>query len=206
MPARRPYHAARPRRFRPYLAWLRPWEEVCIDQPRKRGEGAASNPQKLRRLEAGAADQSAVHVGDRHQLPGVRWLYGAAIKDADALSGRRKPRREPLADEAMDLGHVGRCRGEPGADRPYRLIGDHKVLRGRAVGNRAFKLRADHRKGTAADPVVTGLPDAQDGKESGPPRRLGLASHLGVALAVECTALGMTDDHGVGAEIGQHLS
>src|SRR5215472_10541334 len=44
MPARRPYHAARPRRFRPYLAWLRPWEEVCIDQPHKGGGSRGRRP------------------------------------------------------------------------------------------------------------------------------------------------------------------
>ena len=41
------------------------------------------NRQEIRRLQAGAADQRAVDVGDRHQLRGIRGLYRAAIENAD---------------------------------------------------------------------------------------------------------------------------
>src|SRR5260221_5063470 len=169
--------------------------------PRKGGEGAAGNRQKLLRLEAGAADQGAIHVGYRHQFLGVRRLHRAPVENADPLPGRWKPRREPLADEAVHLGHIGGCRGEPGADRPYGLVRDDKVLRSRAIRNRAFELRADHREGMAAGPVIAGLPDAQDGEEAGPPGSPGLAPHLGVGFVMERAALGMPPAHGPRARL-----
>ena len=38
---------------------------------------------------------------------------------------------------------VGRGRGQPGADRPDRLVGDHQIGAGGAVGQRAGELAAD---------------------------------------------------------------
>src|SRR5882672_9912815 len=178
---------------------------VCAEADRACSRVHPGNRQKFPGIETGAADQRAVHVVDCHQLLGIRRLHRAAVEDAYPLGGRRKPRGQPLADEAVDLGDVGRCRREPGADRPYGLVGNDEVLGGRAVWNRALKLHADHRKGPAGGPVIATLADAYDGEEPGAPRRPGLAPHVGVGFVVERAALGMADDHGAGAEIGQHL-
>src|SRR6185436_2209372 len=76
-------------------------------------------------LQAGAADQRAVDIGGSHQFRGVRGFYRTAVEDAevDALA---------IAEEVAKLApyvrvHVGYFaggRGEAGADRPDRLIGD----------------------------------------------------------------------------------
>src|SRR6266436_1501812 len=60
-------------------------------------------------------------------------------------------------------------------------------------------------EGPAGSPVIATLADAYDGEEPGAPRRPGLAPHVGVGFVVERAALGMADNHGAGAEIGQHL-
>ena len=77
---------------------------------------------------------------------------------------------EPLADEAMHLRDIGRRRRQPGADRPDRLVGDHQVVRRRAVRQRAVELRADHVERAPGVALVLGLADADD-RESAPRAR-----------------------------------
>ena len=45
------------------------------------------DPEEIIGLEAGAADQRAVDIGDRHQFRGVRRLDRAAIEDPDLVPG-----------------------------------------------------------------------------------------------------------------------
>ena len=52
----------------------------------------------------------------------------------------RRSARQPLADEGVHLGDVGRRRRQAGADRPDRLVGDHQIGGGRAVRQRAVEL------------------------------------------------------------------
>ena len=47
----------------------------------------ARNPEEILRLQAGAADQRAVHVGQRQEFLGVRGLDRAAVENADLLAG-----------------------------------------------------------------------------------------------------------------------
>src|SRR5262249_6472470 len=119
----------RDRRLRSYRG--RPRISLALHpgyEPAARSRVDPGNRQKFFRIQPGAAAQRAVNISDRHQLLGIRRLHRAAVQDAYALRGPWKPCGEPLADEAVDLGDVGWRRGEPGADRPYGLIGNDKVL------------------------------------------------------------------------------
>ena len=100
--------------------------------------------QEIRRFQAGAADQRAVDVGDRHQFLRVRGFYRAAIEDADLAALRLKAIGEDTPDKPMNLLDICSRRRQPGADRPDRLIGHHQIGRGRAVRQRA--LRAARRR------------------------------------------------------------
>ena len=62
----------------------------------------------------------------------------------------------------MRLGHVGGGRGQPGTDRPDRLIGDHQIGAGGAVGQRAVELAADHIQRLAGFALGALLADADD--------------------------------------------
>ena len=99
--------------------------------------------QEIRRLEAGAADQRAVDVGDRHQFGGVRWLDRAAIEDADLGPLALEAIGQGIADKPVNLLDIGGRRGQPGTDRPDRLIGDHQIGRCRAIRQRSIQLAAD---------------------------------------------------------------
>ena len=83
-----------------------------------------------------------------------------------ALRRSPVPRGEPVADELVRLGDVGRGRREPGADRPDRLVGDHEVCAGRAVRQRAVELAAEHVERLAAFPLGARLADADDGRQN----------------------------------------
>src|SRR5690348_5718409 len=98
--------------------------------------------QKIRRLQARAADQRAVDVGDRHQFGRIRWFDGAAIEDADLRALGLETARELIADEAMHLLDILRLRRQPRADRPDRLIGDHEIRGRGAIRQRALELGA----------------------------------------------------------------
>ncbi len=53
--------------------------------------------------------------------------------------------------------------------------------------------------------LLLGLADADDGDQSGAPGRFGLLAHQRIGFAVVGAALGMADDDGRGAGIGQHF-
>src|SRR5262245_40709537 len=76
----------------------------------------ARNAQEFISLEAGAADQGAVNLGDAHQLLGVGGLHRPAVEDAHPLSRRPEARGQALPDETVHLGDVARRGSEPGAD------------------------------------------------------------------------------------------
>ena len=96
-------------------------------------------------------------------------------------------------------------RREAGADRPDRLIGDHEARAGRAVRQRALKLTAEHVERAPGLALGPRLPDADDCQQPGPPGRARLGGDFGVGFLVERPALGMADDDGLGARVGQHL-
>src|SRR5262245_53052294 len=81
--------------------------------------------EKRAEIEARAADQRAVHVLQRHQLPDVVGLDAATIQDVAEFGGlRSKPLAQPLPDVRVRLRGLRRRRVAAGADGPDRLVGD----------------------------------------------------------------------------------
>jgi len=88
-------------------------------------QGRSDNRQELFGLERCAADQSAVDVGHRKDIPSVAGLDAAAVQNAQPGRNFSILAGDPLTNEIMHfLGLLGGCRA-PGADRPDRLVSDH---------------------------------------------------------------------------------
>src|SRR5881394_3761839 len=68
-------------------------------------------------FEAGAADERAIDVVERQDLAGILRVDRAAVEDTRACGYAG-------ADRGVHFTDVGHCGGQPGADRPDRLIGD----------------------------------------------------------------------------------
>ena len=133
-------------------------------------------------------------------------LYRAAVEDADAcLFGLADDPAQLVADEGVHLGDICRRRGQPGADRPDRLVGDDEIGRARRLGNRAAQLPADDGERLARLALALRLADADDGGKPGAMGGRGLGADLGVLLAVVLAALGMADDREGRPGIGEHL-
>src|SRR5690349_6455249 len=135
---------------------------------------AFRNPEEIRRLEAGAADQRAVDVGYRHQLLRVRRLDRSAVQDPHPAAFRAEPLAQRFADEAVHLLDILRRPRQPGADRPGRLIGHHQIRRSGPVRQRTRELRAAHIERLPGVALLLGLADADDRRQPGPPHRLRL--------------------------------
>ena len=163
------------------------------------------NRQKIRRLQAGAADQRAVDVGDRHQFRRVGGLHRAAVENPDLATFRLESAGENTADKAMNLLDISRRRRQPGADRPDRLIGHHQIGRRRAVRQRTRELPAADIQRLAGIALLLGLADADDRDQPRPPGRFRLLPDQRVGLAMVGAPLGMPDDDGAGAGIRQHF-
>src|SRR3954471_20482256 len=97
----------------PYGHWNR--TRSCSQKPEL---AALRNRQKIRGLQAGAADQRAVDIRHRHQFFRIRRLYRAAVENADLATFGLEAAGEGTTDEAMNLLDIGRRRRQPGADRP----------------------------------------------------------------------------------------
>src|SRR5262249_50647790 len=106
-----------------------------------RGSSAinARDRQELVRLEARAADQRAIDVGDVQQFLGVRRLYRSTVKDANALPLLSQARPQTLPDERMHVCDVGWRRREPGTDGPDRLVSNDKIFDSCTVRHRAIE-------------------------------------------------------------------
>ena len=111
---------------------------------------------------------------------------------------------EQRPDEVVDDGDVSRRRREAGADRPYRLIGDHHGL-ARAPGReRPSELPNDDSGLLARLALGMGLADANDRNETGLQRRFGLGVDKLVGLFVDRAALGVADDDVSRARVLEH--
>src|SRR6516162_6789036 len=126
----------------------------------------ARDRQELVRLEARAADQRAIDVGDVQQLLGVRRLYRSTVEDADALSLLSQARPQVLPDERMRLCDVGWRRREPAADSPDGLVSNDKTFDSCAVRHRTIELRPHHRERASVYALGAGLTNADDGAKS----------------------------------------
>src|SRR5688572_23662860 len=129
--------------------------------------GSCANSTEFFALERGAADQTAVHVRHLEQLPGVGSFYAAAIEDAQLARNLSIPGRDPAADERVHglrlLGRGGLAR----ADRPHRLVGDHRVDEGGHAGHveHRIELARYHLLGEIALALIERLAHAQDRRE-----------------------------------------
>src|SRR5262245_57609206 len=102
----------------PILLVLSPLAFSGSRLPLRRRRGARDG-EEIRRHQRGAADQAAVDIRHRKHRRRVLRLHAAAIENAHA-------RRNPLARERMHRLRLLRCRGAPGADRPYRLVSQYR--------------------------------------------------------------------------------
>lgn len=164
-----------------------------------------ADPQKVFRDEARAAHQRPVDVLDRHQLTGVAGLDRAAVEDADLGALGAGHLVEHLAQRRVDLGDLLRGRGAAGADRPDRLVGDHRVLGGGALRDADGELRADDVERAALLALLHGLADADDAAETRAAGTQSLGVDAVVGLVMVGAPLGMADDDVGCAEIGEHL-
>ncbi len=103
----------------------------------------------------------------------------------------------------VDIADVARGRRQPGPDRPDRLISDHHIFS--AVRQRALKLRAHDLLRAPGVALGARFTDADDGGETGAPRRQRLGANLGIGFVMIVPALGMADNDGAGLRIRQHL-
>src|SRR5690606_26042536 len=102
----------------------------------RRGDDA----EEIGRLEARAPDESAVHIIQAENLGGVTRLHRSTIENADRLSLFTEALDQTRTYMGMGGNDVILRRGEPGADGPDRLIGDHEVLGGGRLRNRTSEL------------------------------------------------------------------
>ncbi len=165
-----------------------------------------SNAHKIGGLEARPAHQRPVHILDGHEFGSVRGLDRPAIENADL---------GPLiladdlfeigADRGMDLRHIGRRRGQPGADRPDRLIGHNKVSGIHPVRDRALELLADDRERLPGFTLGLGFPNANNRRQGRPAGGLRLGADDGIRLLMVGPALGMADNDVGTTRIGDHF-
>src|SRR5215469_3327852 len=105
----------------------------------------------------------------------------------------------------MHRSDVLRGRGQPGSNRPNRLIGDDQCSRGRAEGDRAVELRRHDFDGVSGLTLLSGFTDAKNRRQTRPPCGGDLVANLGVGLPMAVPPLGMSKNHIAAAEISQHF-
>ncbi len=153
------------------------------------------------RIQGRPAHEDTGDAGHGHDLGGVIGLDRAAVKDGDAA---RTQCRELAPDRGMALGDVGRGGRAARADRPDRLVGDDGIVGRGTLGPAAGELVLEHLYRLARLPLRLGLADAQDDEQARRQPGRGLGPDHGVGLAQAMAALGMADQHGVGAGVLEH--
>src|SRR5688572_1029641 len=125
-----------------------------------------------------------------------------------AVLGRvvSEPLAQPLPDVPMRLGRLRRRGGSAGADRPHRLVGDYQQceLLARQPIEPCLDLTIEYAERLAALALIERLADADDGREAR--RECGDRFSIDhrVGLAEQCAALGVSDDHILGAGLADH--
>src|SRR5215831_752456 len=158
-------------------------------------------------VEAGAADERAVHLGLGHERLGVLGLHASPVQDTDRLGDlfRRELGEEP-AQIPLHLGGLAGRRVDPRADRPHRLVGEHGLgdLVGRQSGEARAELALDGREGQPLPALLGGLADAEYRGEVVRKDRAYLQLDLLVRLAHLLAPLGMTGEDPLAPKLGEH--
>src|SRR5262249_2994836 len=123
----------------------------------------ARDRQELVRLEARAADQCPIDVGDVQQLLSVPRLLRSAVKDVYALLFLAQARPQSLPDERMHFCYIAWRGREPAADGPDGLVSNDKIFGSCTVRHRAIELRPHHRERASTLALGAGLADTDDG-------------------------------------------
>src|ERR1700736_3938628 len=150
--------------------------------PRSPSPTALGDRPEILDPEAGAADERAVDFAMRQDLGGVLRVDRAAVEDPS-------PGGDAGADRRVHLDDVGGRRGQPGADRPDRLIGNDQLVGAGTVRQRAGELRGNNGQRTAGLALEAGLANTEDRNEPGAPAGYGLDVDLGIGFAAGMAAL-----------------
>src|SRR5260370_34408316 len=150
------------------------------------------------RGEAGGDEGRAVGLGEAKDACGFFWVDRAAVKDAG-------PRWYAAPDLGVHCCNVLGRRGQPGPDRPDRLIGDDECVCSSVVGDRARELGRHDLDRLSGLALPLRLADAQNRYQTRSPRGGDLAANNSIRFTMALTTLGMPEDHVAAAEIGQHL-
>ena len=158
-------------------------------------------------VEAGAADERAVDVGQRQQLLGVLGLQRAAVEDPHRLAGVLVDALDERTHEGDRLLRLLRRRAAARADRPDRLVGHDDLGQplDRDLLEPLLDLVAQLALGVAALALLLGLADAQDRRQAGLERRRHLERQRAVGLAEQLAPLGVPEHDAVDVDLGQHL-
>ena len=146
-------------------------------------------------LQRRAADEPAVDVRLRHELGDVVRRDGAAVEDAHAVGdGAGDARARSRRISAIASCAVGAVGGEPGADRPHRLVGDDEVRPTVDAVEAAARLADEHVVRLAGLALLQRLADAHDRLQAVRERGLHAPVHRLVGLAEELAPLAVADD------------
>src|SRR6266511_3331998 len=156
-----------------------------------RTRSVEANRRERFHVERRAADEGAVDVRKREELPRVLGLHRAAVEHGHV---------EQAFDELVRLLGDLRCRGLACPDRPDRLVGEDEVVLGLEHGD----LAPEDVLGLAGLALGPCLADTGDHGEAGVERGPGASRDALVRLAEELPPLRVADDRTVDAELAQH--
>ena len=154
-----------------------------------------SDRPKILGLEAGAADQAAVNIGQRDKLAGIVGFHGTAVQDTDtggllAAQGLGKA----VADQCVDFLNLIIGRRTTGADGPHRFIGNHRVGGVRRIRKRPGQLPFDDVESFSAVALLFRFAEADNGREAAGLCDFGFGLDLLIGFAVIGTAFRVADN------------
>src|SRR5664279_4243676 len=172
-------------------------------RPSARGSrGRSADGDKVLGVQRRATDQAAIDVGLGKQRRGVVGLDAAAVEDGNVrrtVPGEHRPQADV---HALRFGWSRRLAG---ADGPHGFVGNDAAndrLTQRA--DDGCQLALDHGLGVTRLALDKRFADADDGTQAAFDGPHGLLSDKVVALTVQRTTFGMTDDDVAARELRKH--
>src|SRR6478672_6347847 len=84
---------------------------------------------KAARIEAGAADEGAVDIALAHEFAGILRFHTAAVLDPHSVGcGLIGHFAQDVSNERVRFLRLSGCGIAAGADRPHRLVSNHRFL------------------------------------------------------------------------------